>query len=257
MNLVQDKVNEARDFFGIKDYPGNFFDFVTGNKEHIESFGLIFKQDLKQKTSGFIGYFNGTKPIICINYRKPIGHQNFTFAHEVGHFFLHRGQIIEDPNKNMARFAENLDSKDDIEIQANQFAAEILFPARHAIHHGRLLQERKMFYTEKSFELADYINDLCIKYCISFRFALLRIMFAIKYNGHIGNKVAATMKQVGPISKRYNSHLHVYVEGHPYYQEYLYPIQVLEKKVSYLIEQQEISVDTGMAIINRSKLLGD
>ena len=76
-----------------------------------------------KKISGFIGYSENGIPIICINYNRPIAHQNFTLAHEIGHYFLHEGLSVSDSNKEINSFRAI-----GIEKQANEFASELLYP---------------------------------------------------------------------------------------------------------------------------------
>ena len=81
---------------------------------------LIFKEDIG-KLSGFIAYPANNIVIICINYNRSLGHQNFTIAHELGHYFLHDKKNKDDVDK-------NLQSKEKIEKEANEFASQLLYP---------------------------------------------------------------------------------------------------------------------------------
>ncbi len=51
--------------------------------------------------------------LICINYKRPIGHQNFTLAHELGHWLLHNGQSISDNLDNILKPVDPAVSLDD------------------------------------------------------------------------------------------------------------------------------------------------
>lgn len=118
---VKDAVNTAREFFKIEDFPGNFF-ILLEKQNYIEKYRLLlFKEDIA-KLSGFIGYGDNGISVICINYKRPIGHQNFTLAHELGHWFMHKGQNISDDDKTCSYSTET------IEKDANSFAAELLYP---------------------------------------------------------------------------------------------------------------------------------
>lgn len=95
---VSQAVNKARDLFEIKDFPGNFFSLFE-KQNYAERYKLLlFKEDIA-RLSGFIGYGDDGISVICINYKRPIGHQNFTFAHELGHWIMHKGQNISDDDK--------------------------------------------------------------------------------------------------------------------------------------------------------------
>ena len=86
---VLNAINTARKAFEIESFPGDFFErLMMGN--YIDKYKLLlFKEDI-DKLSGFIGYGVDGFAVICVNYKRPVGHQNFTLAHEVGHWFLHK-----------------------------------------------------------------------------------------------------------------------------------------------------------------------
>ena len=66
---------------------------------------------------------NNGGPLIIYNIESATSHQKFTVAHELGHIVLNHGDALRDPTKNFNRY--NFDPK---EVQANQFAAELLMP---------------------------------------------------------------------------------------------------------------------------------
>ena len=116
-------VNNAGELFQIEDFPGNLFSLLESQR-YIERFSLLlFREDIS-KLSGFIGYGENGLFIICINYKRPIGHQNFTLAHELGHWLLHNGQSISD---NVTNYTWSKDTK---EQEANMFAGELLYPEK-------------------------------------------------------------------------------------------------------------------------------
>jgi Zn-dependent peptidase ImmA (M78 family) len=69
------------------------------------------------------------KPIIIVNGTHSDVRQRFTIAHELGHFLLHAmsPQYI-DKQKVYFRDNDSSTGEDIIEVQANQFAAELLMP---------------------------------------------------------------------------------------------------------------------------------
>jgi Zn-dependent peptidase ImmA (M78 family) len=82
--------------------------------------------------SGMI-YIKEGVPIIGVNSLHHPNRQRFTIAHELGHFELHRQMITSAIHVDKNFPALNRDSKsatgtEQIEIQANQFAAELLMP---------------------------------------------------------------------------------------------------------------------------------
>ena len=91
---------------------------------------------LDDELSGMI-YISDDTPIIGINSLHPPNRQRFSIAHEIGHLVLHRslisGRVHVDKEFRVQMTTLNRDAvsalgSDKIEIEANQFAAELLMP---------------------------------------------------------------------------------------------------------------------------------
>jgi len=91
---------------------------------------------LDEELSGMIFISEGT-PIIGVNSLHPPNRQRFSIAHEIGHLVLHRnlisGKVHVDKEFRVQLVTLNRDATsalgtEGIEIQANQFAAELLMP---------------------------------------------------------------------------------------------------------------------------------
>ena len=87
---------------------------------------------LDEELSGMI-YIKGDTPIIGVNSHHHPNRQRFTIAHEIGHLLLHRDQIIDQVHVDkrfpvLMRDANSATGMDLMEIEANQFAAELLMP---------------------------------------------------------------------------------------------------------------------------------
>lgn len=72
-------------------------------------------------------------PVIGVNQSENDARQRFTIAHELGHFFLHegRGRTELHVDRTATVFHRNVRSaagQDEMEIEANLFAAELLMP---------------------------------------------------------------------------------------------------------------------------------
>jgi Zn-dependent peptidase ImmA (M78 family) len=83
--------------------------------------------------SGMI-YIKDGVPIIGVNSLHHPNRQRFTIAHELGHLELHRAMITSNVHvdKNFPALMRDLNSAtgtEEIEIQANQFASELLMPS--------------------------------------------------------------------------------------------------------------------------------
>lgn len=87
---------------------------------------------LDDDLSGLI-YIDGQRPIIGVNSRHHPNRRRFTLAHELGHFVLHSdalaGQVHVDRGfRVLMRDQKSASGTDGREIEANQFAAELLMP---------------------------------------------------------------------------------------------------------------------------------
>jgi Zn-dependent peptidase ImmA (M78 family) len=87
---------------------------------------------LDDELSGMVYVKDGT-PIIGVNALHHPNRQRFTLAHEVGHLVLHRAEITKQIHVDkgfpmLMRNAESATGVDDMEIEANFFAAELLMP---------------------------------------------------------------------------------------------------------------------------------
>jgi Zn-dependent peptidase ImmA (M78 family) len=69
--------------------------------------------------------------IIGVNSAHSIGRQRFTIAHELGHLILHKDETLHVDERAPIGFRNEESSlaTKDVEIEANQFAAELLMPA--------------------------------------------------------------------------------------------------------------------------------
>lgn len=249
--MTIEKVKLAREFFKVKDYPGNLFNLITNDDDYISKYNLLlFKQDLGENSSGFISYIEDTLAIICINYKMNIGRQNFTLAHEIGHMFLHKGLATDDSAE-----IEN-DNSNHYEKEASDFAAEFLYPKDLVKVDYKYIISNKLMGSSANLKLADYVNEICKRNCISFKFAFYRIF---KENGvpfySINAKYDKIIKCVGKVSERYEKYNHMYIEDHDYYKPYVFPIQIMKKYINDLVKNYEISYETGQAILERNNEL--
>lgn len=87
---------------------------------------------LDDELSGMVFIKDGT-PIIGVNALHHPNRQRFTIAHEVGHLLLHRAEIIRQIHVDkgfpmLMRDTASAAGVDEIEVEANFFAAELLMP---------------------------------------------------------------------------------------------------------------------------------
>jgi Zn-dependent peptidase ImmA (M78 family) len=105
--------------------------FPINCKEIAEGLGIsVVGEELNNDFQGCLFLTEGVKAIIYNNSIASSGRINYTIGHELGHYCLHknRGDLhcsLEDLNN----IGSSLPHSQDIEKEANQFAANLLMPA--------------------------------------------------------------------------------------------------------------------------------
>lgn len=122
-----------------KDY--DIYDIIHNLEEFIESFGVkVFYSNMNgfnhlNEVSGYSIVNKKGKPEIVINANDSFKRQRFTMAHEFGHIIMHwdwlnnkEGGLNSDNAEILFRKSYYADDDDIKEMQANEFAAELLLP---------------------------------------------------------------------------------------------------------------------------------
>lgn len=91
-------------------------------------------QHIDEDISGFL-FRQGSKAIIGVNKTQREVRRRFTIAHELGHFFLHGGQGLQEVHIDRVghlklRGPSSSMGIDPEEVEANFFAAELLMPTK-------------------------------------------------------------------------------------------------------------------------------
>lgn len=91
----------------------------------------IRMQELEENVSGVL-IIKQERAVIGVNKDHHPHRQRFTIAHEIGHFLLHRSsdRVFIDAAPVFFRDENTSSGRDPQEIEANQFAAELLMPER-------------------------------------------------------------------------------------------------------------------------------
>ncbi len=109
-------------------------------------------------------YRDAKQVIIGVNSHHAVTRQRFTIAHEIGHLELHKGRpmIVDHVFRANVNFRDPRASRatDAEEIQANQFAAELLMPKQAVVE--RVARQRRDYPATAEdllvAELARYFN---------------------------------------------------------------------------------------------------
>ncbi|MFN8552534.1 MAG: ImmA/IrrE family metallo-endopeptidase [Candidatus Obscuribacterales bacterium] len=91
----------------------------------------VRKHDLEESVSGML-VIKGGHAVVGINESHHPNRQRFTMAHELGHFLLHAEEtkVFVDSSPVFFRDATASEGISTAEIEANNFAAEILMPEK-------------------------------------------------------------------------------------------------------------------------------
>ena len=248
---IYEAVNKARAFFEIENYPGDFFSRLE-KINYIDKYGvLLFKEDI-DKLSGFIGYGINDIAVICVNYKRSYGHQNFTLAHEFGHLFLHKGVSISDDDRVLAY------SNEKIEQEANEFASELLYPVKLLSQDYNCAVQQDLFNSKNRKKLGEYIDKLCHKYCLSYEMVLRKLL----YKNRQAKKYKTIRKEIekaigGKVSEVFEKDFYTVNEELPQYQKLKKPYLELNETVNRLITTGKIGAATGEAIKLRNGVEND
>jgi Zn-dependent peptidase ImmA (M78 family) len=114
---------------------------VVGGPVPVEKIARALGIDIKldevdDNLSGFlVRDEKGKKTVIGANKSHHPNRRRFTIAHELGHYLLHKGQLVHLDENRVAftvnlRNSESAKGEDPEEREANLFAAELLMPAK-------------------------------------------------------------------------------------------------------------------------------
>ena len=243
---ILEAVNIVREFFGIEDYPGDFFSRLEKVDYTKEYRLLLFKEDI-DKLSGFIGYGVDDLAVICINYKRTYGHQNFTLAHELGHLFLHKGVSISDDDHALCY------SGDKVEKEANEFASELLYPEEFLVKDHFFAIQQDLYLESNRKELGEYIDKLCRRYCLSYEMVLRKLLYKNRQAKQYRKIRKEIVKAIGgKVSEVFEKDFYSVNEELPQYQRFMKPYLELEEKVDRLVAKGKIGKATGESIKLRS-----
>lgn len=125
-NLIKKKVGELLDKNGVRSAP------VPIEKVADSAGATIRYRPLDNDLSGMVQRVDEKTAIIGINSSHADVRKRFSIAHEIGHLVLHDDEHlhVDEELRSNVQFRNEYSSLgvDDREIEANQFAAEILMP---------------------------------------------------------------------------------------------------------------------------------
>mgnify|MGYP006435527497 CR=1 FL=1 len=166
--LAKDSANKIIDELKIKS--GSVNVEKIAESMGVEVLKLNFSDD---NLSGILKKIGKSgKPVIAVNSNHSKERRRFTIAHEIGHFILHNFDTIHIDSDSRMYFRDGKSSlgSDIKEIQANQFAAELLMPERF------LVKDLQEFYkNEKEDNILGFIKKSADKYRVSKQAMTIRI----------------------------------------------------------------------------------
>lgn len=126
---------------------------VAGARIHYEPFDGQVSGMVHRQTDGLA--------IIGVNSAHSIGRQRFTIAHEIGHLVLHEDENFHVDEKSPIGFRNEESSLaiKDTEIEANQFAAELLMPVEFL--------QKEIESLPDNMEAEDAVHELADRFQVS------------------------------------------------------------------------------------------
>jgi len=105
--------------------------------ELVENYGLtVFKATFEDKA--IAAYIDFDKKWIVVNKEDAAARQNFSIAHELGHWIMHPDQVKADENNIRIFYRKPMGGETDpLEIEANAFAAYLLVPEEMLKQHQK------------------------------------------------------------------------------------------------------------------------
>lgn len=144
-----------------------------------KSYGIIVRfGPLPDDLSGFLVH-EDDRTIIGVNSRQAKPRQTFTVAHELGHFVLHPSANFVDRKLMYFRDSRSAEAIDMREMQANEFAGNLLMPERFIYHY---LKDRTVDLEDDEFSV-----DLARRFGVSSQaltFRLLNLNLANQPRAH-------------------------------------------------------------------------
>ncbi len=135
-----------------------------------KNINVVYEDDMPSTQSGYFRAKNGVYTI-GINNKHHRNRQRFTFAHELGHFYLHKGKDNQDADFEDEVYYR-IENTSSIEYAANEFAARLLIP------EDRLAQKVKDGMTDLN-ELADFF-EVSLE---AMKYRVLSLNYSIMSNG--------------------------------------------------------------------------
>jgi Zn-dependent peptidase ImmA (M78 family) len=131
----------------------------------------VQKSPAEDDLSGFLYRDRKRKSaIIGVNSSHTANRQNFTAAHELGHFLLHDFDEVH-VDRVWLRDGASSQGTDNAEKEANLFAAELLMPARY------IARDVEEIGTIDQMTAEDVIEKLSLKYAVSTQAMTFRLAY--------------------------------------------------------------------------------
>jgi Zn-dependent peptidase ImmA (M78 family) len=127
----------------------------------------VYYATLDEDVAGLVTRLPNGKPVIGINAADPTVRQRFSIAHEVAHLQLHGELLHIDKRFPLAFRKQSTSTFDAKEVEANQFAAELLMPQEF------VMEDVQQFPQEEDIDLV--VSKLANRYKVSVQAMTIRL----------------------------------------------------------------------------------
>lgn len=158
---------------------------VTGVKVDVlkiaKRYAHVVEKELPEDVSGMLvpldDPIDGKAWVIVVNRANADVRKRFTIAHELGHALMHRYTKPHADSRFGVRFRDrrSSDGTDREEIEANQFAAELLMPEATVLEQANDLGIDLSYDSENSGQQADKLRRLAKKLGVSTQALSIRL----------------------------------------------------------------------------------
>lgn len=125
LTQIESKITDPKERVIYEKYKGSLPFDVLGFAKAL-GISVLESTELGLRISGFIRMGKDGKTAICVNEFDSGPRKRFTIAHELGHYFCHKDKLEEGIIDGVGLHRDG--DRNDMEFEANDFAAELLMP---------------------------------------------------------------------------------------------------------------------------------
>jgi Zn-dependent peptidase ImmA (M78 family) len=133
-----------------------------------EKYATVIEHELDDDVSGaLVPPSEGGDWVILVNKTHTVNRKRFTIAHELGHLLLHQYTSPHADRRLMLRDARSSEGSTFEEIEANQFAAELLMPREFVLKEAKGVSVEYEMDADSEEKLDELVNAMAGRFKVS------------------------------------------------------------------------------------------